>query len=205
MIHNGSLRRRNMFTADRRTAKVIVSFMGLLFLSSCAGSSEYMKPAVSQIAPTQDKALVRFMRPSGLGAAISFNVFDGSRILGNSVAKSQFDYLTEPGHHVFMATAENKAFMEADLTPGKVYYVLLRVYPGAWRARVAFVPVTRGSEYWDTVFQYDKELQRLEPDEPKLQAWEDANREKIQEIVAAYESESKEKREWPRLMPEDGR
>ncbi len=191
---------------SRKWARTIVCSLGLLFLlASCAGSSEYMKPLSSQIIATPDKALVRFMRPSGLGFAISFNVFDGARIIGNSVAKSQFDYLADPGHHVFMATAENKVFLEADLAPGKMYYVITRVYPGAWRARVAFVPVTRGSEYWDTVFQYEKELQKLEPDEAKLQAWADENRERIRAVVSAYDSEFKTKYDWPKLTREDGR
>ena len=177
----------------------------LLFLSSCAGSSTYMRPATSQNTPTPNKALVRFMRPSGMGFAINFNVMDGTKVIGNSVAKSQFDYLTEPGRHLFVSTAENKVFLEADLEPGKVYYIVTRVYPGAWRARVAFVAVTRGSEFWETVLQYDKELVRLEPDEAKLRAWEAEHKEEIQALVTAYELEFKKQYDWPKLRPDDGR
>lgn len=176
-----------------------------VFLISCAGSSAYMKPSAARATPTTDTAVVRFMRPSGFGFAVNFNLLDGSNVIGNSVAKSQFDYVTEPGHHLFIATAENKAFLEADLDGEKVYYVITRIYPGAWKARVAFVAVNRGSEHWDAVTGYENELQRLEPDTEKIQAWQDANAEKIQALLAAYESDLKAKYDWPRLAPEDGR
>lgn len=164
-----------------------------------------MKPSVSQVVPTQDKALVRFMRPSGMGYAVNFNLLDGTKVIGNSVAKSQFDYLADPGHHLFVSIAENKVFLEADLAPEKVYYIITRIYPGWWRARVAFEAVTRGSEYWDAVLQYEKELQRLEPDEANLRVWQDAHREEIQALLSAYESEFKAKYNWPKLSPNDGR
>lgn len=185
--------------------KVVLPCLGMILLSSCAGSSAYMKPSASLAPPKKDKAIVRFMRPSGFAPAINFNLMDGSRVIGNSVAKSQFDYLVDPGHHLFIATAENKVFLEADLEPAKIYYVITRIYPGAWRARVAFLPVKKGSEYWDAVLGYEKELQILSPDEEKLKAWQDANAEKIKALVDSYEAEQKAKFDWPRLAPEDGR
>jgi len=198
----------NMLMRPRWARAVVYSlslFLFLLSLSSCAGSSNYMKPSVSQLAPTQDKALVRFMRPSGIGFAVNFNMLDGEKVIGNSVAKSQFDYLANPGHHLFISISENKVFLEAELAPGKVYYVITRIYPGAWRARVAFEAVTRGSEYWEAVLQYEKELQRMEPDEANLRLWQDTHREEIRALLAAYESEFKTKYNWPKLSPDDGR
>ncbi len=164
-----------------------------------------MTPSAIQLAPTSAKALVRFIRPSGMGFAQEFNLFDGSRLIGNIVAKSQFDYLADPGRHVFMTTAENKAFLDAELDAGKTYYVLLRIYPGAWRARAAFVPVTRGSENWDKVIEYEKEFQKLEPDTVKLGAWEQSHQDSIKAIVAAYESDYKQRYDWPKLGRGDGR
>ncbi len=135
-----------------RTQISLFLFIAFL-LSSCAGSSKYMRPAESLLTPPQDKAIVRFMRPSGFGFAINFNVWDGEKAIGNSVAKSQFDYLADPGKHVFVAVSENKVFLEADLEAGKTYYVITRVYPGVWKARVAFTAVTRSSEHWDKVLE----------------------------------------------------
>ncbi len=177
----------------------------VLLLGACAGSSSYMKSTQSLLQPTEQKALVRFLRPSGMGAAVNFNVLDGDKVIGNSVSKSQFDYLATPGKHLFIATGENKAFLEADLQAGKTYYIITRIYPGAWYARVAFVAVNRGSEYWDKVSELERELQRLEPDQEAIRKWEDANRDKIRNILAQYENEWKNKYNWPKLVPEDGR
>lgn len=177
----------------------------LVFIASCAGSSAYMKPSESLMSPPGNKALVRFMRPSGYGHAQNFNMLDGEKVIGNSVGKSQFDYLADPGKHLFIATAENKAFLEADLLAGKTYYVITRIYMGAWTGRVALVPVTRGSEFWDKVLEYENTLQKLQPDLDALQIWEDANKAKIQKVLSAYETEWKDKYSWPKLMQEDGR
>jgi hypothetical protein len=176
-----------------------------LFCSGCAGSSAFMRPTQSLMQPTEDMALIRFMRPSGFGFAINFNMLDGDEVIGNSVAKSQFDYLATPGKHVFIATAENKAFLEADLEAGKTYYVLMRIYPGAWYARVAFVPVNKGSEYWDQVKSYENTLRITTPDRVALQKWQDSNKLKIDKLLTAYETEWTHAKDWPKLNREDGR
>ena len=174
-------------------------------MTSCAGSSKYMNPSDSILSPSSDKAVVRFMRPSGFGFAINFNVLDGEKVIGNSVAKSQFDYIADPGKHLFLATAENKVFLEADLEAGKTYYVITRVYPGAWYARVAFAAVNKGSEHWDHVLEYEKTLNKLRPNQNLLKQWEDANKPKIVTLLDEYETTWKDKYDWEKLNPEDGR
>ncbi|MEW6489608.1 MAG: hypothetical protein AB1578_17040 [Thermodesulfobacteriota bacterium] len=178
--------------------------LGIL-VTACAGSSPYMRRVETLQQPQPDKALVRFLRPSGMGALINFNVLDGEKVIGNSVAKSQFSYLAEPGHHLFVATAENKAFLEADLEAGKTYYVVTRIYPGAWTARVAFVPVTRGSELWYEALEYEKSLHILEPQADEIARWEKQNADKIRAVLHQYKFEWKEAYQWPVLRPEDGR
>ena len=171
----------------------------------CAGRSPYMKENATLRQPTADKALVRFMRPSGYGYVINFNVLDGEKVIGNSVAKSQFDYLTDPGKHLFIITAENKAFLEADLEAGKTYYVITRVYMGAWRARAAFLAVNNGSEFWDKVKEYEGTLAVLAPNEDELLKWETANKDATHKLVGSYDSAWKNKYAWPKLSPADGR
>ena len=94
---------------------------------------------------------------------------------------------------------------EADLEAGKTYYVITRIYPGFWTARVAFVPVTRGSEYWYEALEYEKNLNILEPDQQEIARWESANRDKIRAVLNQYKFEWKEQYEWPVLRAEDGR
>jgi hypothetical protein len=189
---------------DNRLVATFVIF-ALMFCSGCAGSSAYMKSTKTLLQPTQNKALVRFMRPSGYGFAINFNMLDGDHVIGNSVAMSQFGYLAEPGRHLFIATAENKVFLEADLEAGKTYYIITRVYMGAWSARVAFVAVTKGSEYWDKVRDWETSLKIIEPSEVVLKNWEDAHKVKINGLVSQYETKWKTTYQWPVLRPEDGR
>jgi hypothetical protein len=186
--------------------KGLVALLGaaLFVLSSCAGSSSYMKPAAERSPVPGGKAVVRFMRPSSLGFAVNINVLDGERTIGNSVAKSQFDYPADPGRHLFVAAAENQDYLEADLEAGKVYYVLTHVYPGFWRARVAFEPVTRDSKNWDAVLEYDSGLQRLQPDEAALKVWQDRYAQDAKAMVAEYENNPK-KSEYPKLSRGDGR
>jgi hypothetical protein len=176
-----------------------------LLMVSCAGNSGYMKPAETMLSPTKEKALVRIMRPSGMGYAINFNIWDGEKVIGNSVAKGQFDYLADPGRHLFVAVAENKTFLDAELEAGKVYYILTQVKMGWWKARVGLVSVNRGSEWWEKVAEYEKELNRLQPEPASLKAWEDANREKIKAIIAEYETKLKTEEKWPKLTIQDGR
>ena len=186
--------------------RAVVLFFGLTFLLiSCAGSSKYMTPSETLSTPTTEKALVRIMRPSGFGYAINFNIWDGEKVIGNSVAKSEFDYLADPGKHVFVAVAENKAFAEADLEAGKTYYLLTQVKMGLWKARVGLIPVNRGSGFWDKVLEYEKELKKLQPNAAALQAWEDENKEKIKAVLADYEAAAQKGEAGPKLNPEDGR
>lgn len=184
-------------------------FLFLLFVAvfcvSCAGKSSYMRPTQNLLSPPEDKALVRIMRPSGFGSAVNFNILDGEKVIGNSVAKSQFDYLAEPGKHLFIATAENKAFLEAELEEGKTYYILTQVKMGVWKARVGLIAVNKDSEFWNQVLEYECTLQMLEPDTDALKAWEDHNKAKIKKVLDMYESEWKNNPEVPVLRPEDGR
>ena len=177
----------------------------VIFMTSCAGSSPYMKPSATMLTPTKEKAVVRFMRPSGFGYAIDFNVWDGEKLVGNSVAKAQFDYLAVPGRHIFVAVAENKTFLEAELEGGKVYYIITQVRMGAWKARVGLVAVNRGSEFWDKVQEYERGLNKLQSDTEALKKWEDKGKSKIKAVLTEYETSLKASGKWPRLKPEDGR
>ncbi len=71
--------------------------------------------------------------------------------------------------------------------------------------RVGLIAVNRGSEYWDTVIEYENTLQRLEPDKQTIENWEEANKEKIKNLIVQYETKWKNEEQWPELRPEDGR
>lgn len=175
-----------------------------LFLTGCAGSSGYMVKATPTEGPAQGKAMVYFMRPSGMGFAINFQIWDGTYFVGLSQAKSYFAYQCDPGKHLFLGIAENKAAIEADLNAGKSYYIGTNVRMGAMKARINFTPVTRNSELWDKVDEYKRSLNFIAAKDEERAKWEASKRQEAQGLVD-YFSQGAGKAEVLRLNREDGR
>jgi hypothetical protein len=181
-----------------------IALVVLLATVGCAGSSKYMVKSAPIAGPAPDRALVYFMRPSGFGFAINFQIWDSDRFIGLSQAKSYFAYECDPGRHLFIGMAENKRGVEADLEAGRSYFVITQVRMGGWRARMAFIPVTRGSEFWDKVGQYKAELNFIMPKQDEVAKWEDTKRSEVQEIISYLETPEGRKYVVP-LGREDGR
>ena len=179
--------------------------LGLLLslLMGCAGSS-YMVKATPPEAPAPGKAAVYFMRPSSMGYAVKFQIWDGTYFVGLSQAKSYCACQCDPGKHLFLGIAENKVALEADLEAGKSYYVGTNVRMGAWKARMNFTPVTRNSELWDKVDDYKKSLNFIAVVEEERAKWEVSKRQEAQGLVDYY-SQGPGKGEVLRLNKEDGR
>jgi hypothetical protein len=182
---------------------VLVLSLGLV---GCAGSSKYMvKAEPPTAAPPPDKSMVYFLRPSGLGFAINFQIWDRDRFIGLSQAQSYFAYLCAPGQHLFIGIAENKVAVEAELAPGLSYYVITEPRMGGWRARLAMIPVAKGAEEWDKVETLKKELEFVVPVPEQVQAWETEKQEEARALVAFFEKDPERAKYMSRLAPTDGR
>ena len=116
--------------------KLAYLFASLVFLSGCA-SSHMTKVAPEQavVKPEKGKALVHFMRPSSLGGAIQSTVYDDTKYIGTVSAYTRVPYQANAGKHLFMVVGESADFMEAELTEGKTYYVIVAPRIGLWKAR----------------------------------------------------------------------
>src|SRR5438477_571760 len=105
------------------------------------------------------------MRRVGCGTACAAP--SGPRIIdspaGLSQAKTCFAYECDPGRHLFIAIAENKVAVDADLAAGKRYYIVTDSRMGAWRARVAMTPASKGSDAWKEAEQTRKDLVYVAP------------------------------------------
>lgn len=132
----------------------------ILLISSGCASSMMMKVSPMD-GPDQQHAMVTFIRPSSFGGAIQFGIWDSDKFVGILSANSYVQYLAEPGEHLFMARAENWSYVKADLQAGRHYYILGRVFPGVWKARVAFDPVTKNDTTSDV--RVDEWLSTLKP------------------------------------------
>jgi hypothetical protein len=181
-----------------------ISILLIYLIIGCAGSSKYMTKATPVAGPSADKALVYFMRPSGLGFAINFQIWDGDRFIGLSQAKSYFGYQCDPGKHLFIGIAENKRGVEAELEAGKSYYIITQVKMGGWRARMAFIPVTMGSEFWNSVETYKQNLNFIEANSEMIVKWEAKEKTEAQQIINYLNSPEGQKY-VVKLNMEDGR
>ena len=178
----------------------------VLGVAGCAGSSKYMVKADAPTAgPPPDQAIVYVMRPSGMGFAINFQIWDRDRFIGLSQAKSYFAYLCEPGKHLFIGIAENKVAVEADLAPGKSYYILTTPRMGGWKARLSMEPVTQGSESWGAVEALKKDLEFTEPVADQVQAWDADKKAEVAALVEFFEKNPERAKYMSRLAPTDGR
>ena len=95
-------------------------------LAGCAGTVTNMREIpVSQApaAPEPGKAMVIFMRPSGLGFAVQSSVFeirnDEAVLVGIVAAKTRVAHQVAPGQYLFMTIGENADFMTAEVAPAR--------------------------------------------------------------------------------------
>jgi hypothetical protein len=95
-----------------------------------------MMAANPPLAPSSEYALINVYRPSTLGFAIKFGVWDGETFMGISKSRTAVQYLAKPGEHTILARAENWYVIKANLEAGKTYSLLAAPMMGAMKARV---------------------------------------------------------------------
>jgi hypothetical protein len=75
-------------------------------------------------------AVVNFVRPSiFVGDGVDYDLWDGSKFIGELGAGTIVQYKTTPGSHVFMSKGRYWAYVKADLTGGKQYFIKLSILP----------------------------------------------------------------------------
>lgn len=86
--------------------------------------------------PSEGKAVIYFMRTSGLGALMNIRYFDNNQYIGKFGGVNYYRYECEPGKRIFWFKAENIDFVEADLEEGKIYMVETNAVMGGFSAGV---------------------------------------------------------------------
>lgn len=183
----------------------------LALLSGCAASSDYMSEPrlpIPNVAPPNG-ALVVFVRPSGYASGVVTTILDDQgAFLGDSVAETQFAVVVAPGHHLFLAWAENTAPLLADLLPGRVYYVEVSPRMGFFSPRVQLLSITPRSDNWKQLGSWLSESTQLVPDMAAGQAHLSERHAAVRKrIHSAREHANKlddEERSARTLQPEDG-
>ena len=163
----------------------IMAAVALVVLSGCA--SAMMQPVAPQSPPEASHALVTFLRPSYFGGAIKFGIWDSERFVGILEPGSYIQVLVPPGEHIFLARAENWSYLHADLEAGRRYFVLANVFPGVWRARVAYDPILRDDPQSDAeIARWLRDLKPIGVIPEKVEAYTAPRREEVRQAVADF-------------------
>lgn len=184
----------------RSTLGIVIAF-GILYSITGCGSSMMMQTKRLEFTEN-NKAMVTFIRPSLFGGAIKFGIWDSDNFIGVLTAKSYIQYLTEPGEHWFLGRAENWSCVKANLEAGKNYYILGNVFPGVWKARVAFDPINAGDKSQDQIDQWLKQLKPIGIIEEKRDSYVSRRLKQIKDGKQMFESG---KGTCLTLLPGDGR
>jgi hypothetical protein len=189
----------------------ILALLSILLISACAGSSTHMRdvaPTQASYAVQDDKSLIVFMRPSGLGFAIQSSVFDVTDgdpdFIGIVSAKAKLAHYAEPGERRFMVIGESADFMGATLDPGKAYYALVTPRMGVWKARFSLRPVRGGDLAGEEFAGWYKGSRWVENSE-SAEDWASSNMNSVRKKMANNLPKWLAKDNKPILAPEDGR
>ncbi len=188
-------------------------FLLILFLSGCSGTVKNMRTISSEevaTTPTEGKAMVIFMRPSGFGYAIQSSVFevknDTSTLVGIVAAKKKVSYELEPGQHIFMGISESAEFMLAELEENKTYYVLITPKMGVWKQRVSLEPIHANEIDPSELNDWLEDCEWVAKSHAS-EVWVNANKVSIQSKLTKYYPKwiNKDLSEKLRLLPQDGK
>lgn len=179
-----------------------VAFM--LVLAGCQ-SSLMTRSSGTPVTVSPDDATVVFLRPSSFGGAIQSSVYDvtgGTTTFGGVVsAKTQVSMQLPAGQHLLMVVAENSDFLDATLTSGKTYYVLVKPRMGMWKARFSLIPIHNdpSSKYnlQSSDFAHWKAESQPVVKTPAADAWYQQHRADIDAKRLDY------LKKWNRMAPQD--
>ncbi|MGH7857731.1 MAG: hypothetical protein ACREQY_10415 [Candidatus Binatia bacterium] len=173
-----------------------------LVAGSASASDKYDRGGMIDSArrPAAGKALVYFVRPQLMGAAVKNKLFADGTLVTVMGAKTWAAWEGDSGKHEFATEAENAGLLDAELAPDRIYFVQVAIHMGAMKARTHFEVARPGSEAAEEVGKKLHEVKEaLLTEEGK--AWVAGKRAKIDEKLAKYRAKGEE---IETMKPEDG-
>ncbi|HEX8792490.1 MAG TPA: hypothetical protein VF765_16195 [Polyangiaceae bacterium] len=174
-------------------------FALMLTSAGCAGSSDYMTKARSAapLAAPADRAMVVFVRPSGMAFAINFSIVDqNGRWLGDAVSQSHFAVALPPGEYTFVGWAENTDLVKATVAAGRIYYVEVSPALGALYSQVSLEALTPRSSDWSELPHWLEGTTRLEPLPTGAAYMDQRHADAMKRVASANEN-------WSDMSPDD--
>ncbi len=171
-----------------------------IVLTGCA--SQIMVQTSPIESTNNDKALVTFLMLSSYltntgkygqsVTPIEYDIWDGEKFIGALSKDTYFQYAAEQGKHFFIARGGNWSFVEANLQPGKKYYLYLNVYPRFWGPWGVYLQPVK-SEDKELISELPSKLNDIKPMALIEGKYDSYIKERIEELkneIEIYESNS---------------
>jgi hypothetical protein len=136
--------------------------LGVTLSTGCGSLPKHVPIITRQAAPPPGKALVNFHRPSNWGGGEFYAIFDGNgTFLCDLPGGSEFQYLADPGEHIFLGWADQVSVIKADLEADKIYDVMVDIGMGWIRGNIKLVPLAQGDERRAELPKFEKREKRV--------------------------------------------
>jgi hypothetical protein len=92
-------------------------------LSGCVSKQLVPMPDQTKAIEDSSKARIYVVRPTSIGGAVPFTVWDGDKKVGSTRPNGYICWERPPGDTVIRSEAENTATLQLKCESGKVYYI----------------------------------------------------------------------------------
>ena len=193
------------------------SLLIMILLNGCASQIMILSNPVDSI--SNNKALVTFLPskwvavshnqfgPFGGGrqynASLELDIWDNENFIGALTAKTYFQYVADPGEHLFIARGGNWSFVKANLQSGKKYYVILTTYPVPFRGQIVNLQPVK-SEDRELLTETQSSINSLKPMSIIQEKYDDYVRNKVNKVRQEINVFKSTEYEFSSLGAQDG-
>jgi len=149
--------------------------------------------------PAAGKALIYFVRPQFMGAAVKVKLYADGKFLSIVASKTFVPYECDPGKHEFAVVAENAGLLDATVAADRIYVVQVSMHMGGLKARTHFEVARKGSEALEEYLKGKNELVGITVAEEGVK-WVEQDAQEDKGKMEKYRA----KGEVETLAPEDG-
>lgn len=185
--------------------KNLLPVLTLALAATGCSTTEYMRDARPTAPPGPGESKIIVYRTSAFGESAHFPVFEiddeGGKLRGFTETDCYFEVRCAPGVQLFLTWGEGDEYVEADLEPGKTYF--LRAYSkfGLVRPRPGLQPIHQGSKEWDELQKVWPTLRCRELDPGRSAEFTASIQDRLRESHRSYVQGVKAPRT---IRPEDG-
>lgn len=191
----------------RRSVRVALRVMMVMLVSAfpfiAMAGDKYVKNENVKLDPARKpaagKALIYFVRPQFMGAAVKVKLYADGKFLSIVASKTFVPYECDPGKHEFAVVAENAGLLDATVAADRIYVVQVSMHMGGLKARTHFEVARKGSEALEEYLKGKNELVGITVAEEGVK-WVEQDAQEDKGKMEKYRA----KGEVETLAPEDG-